>query len=183
MKKILILGDYPLPNETITGGIMRSIYLTVNALSKSYPEYDFHVLTITDEIDKSFELINKNLTIHYVHFPLRNKPILVPKFLSKQLILHEINKIADYFICLAFDSRINFIPVHIWIIPGSVVNHLSGFHIKSLYLEKWMEYEKPLGNIPELVNKLTTNAVDVHRWPVPHARRRSRKELEYHING
>jgi glycosyltransferase involved in cell wall biosynthesis len=91
--KILIFGDYPLPNETITGGIMRSVYLTVNALSKSYPEYDFHVLTITDEIDKSFELINKNLTIHYVHFPLRNKPILVPKFLSKQLILHETNKI------------------------------------------------------------------------------------------
>jgi len=93
MKKILILGDYPLPNETITGGIMRSVYLTANALSNIYPEYNFHVLTITDGIEKSFESINKNLTIHYIHFPLKNKPILVPKFLSKQLILHEINKI------------------------------------------------------------------------------------------
>jgi glycosyltransferase involved in cell wall biosynthesis len=92
-KKILILGDYPLPNETITGGIMRSVYLTTNALSNSYPEYDFHVLTITDGIEKSFESTNKNLTIHYIHFPLRNKPILVPKFLYKQLILYEINKI------------------------------------------------------------------------------------------
>ncbi|MFA5247902.1 MAG: glycosyltransferase family 4 protein [Candidatus Paceibacterota bacterium] len=93
MTRILILGDYPLPNETITGGIMRSVYLTANALSKLCPEYDFHVLTITDGIDKSFVSINKNLAIHYIHFPLRNKPILVPKFLSKQLILHEINKI------------------------------------------------------------------------------------------
>ena len=93
------------------------------------------------------------------------------------------NKIADYFICLAFDSRINFIPVHIWIIPGSVVNHLSGFHIKSSYLEKWMEYEKPLGNIPELVNKLTTNAVDVHWWQVPHARRRSALKIGDHRCG
>ena len=94
MTKILILGDYPLPNETITGGIMRSVYLTTNALSKSYPEYDFHVLTITDGIKKSYNVVdNYNLTIHYIHFPLRNKPILVPKFLSKQLILHEINKL------------------------------------------------------------------------------------------
>jgi glycosyltransferase involved in cell wall biosynthesis len=93
MKKILILGDYPLPEETITGGIMRSVYLTTNALSRLHPDYDFHVLTITDRINNSFESINKNLTIHYIHFPLRNKPILVPKFLSKQLILHEINKI------------------------------------------------------------------------------------------
>jgi len=93
MKKILILGDYPLPNETITGGIMRSVYLTTNALSKSYPEYDFHVLTITDRIEESYNMVINNLTIHYIYFPLRNKPILVPKFLSKQLILHEINKI------------------------------------------------------------------------------------------
>ncbi len=91
--KILILGDYPLPNETITGGTMRSVYLTANALSTIYPDYDFHVLTITDGINESFELINKNLTVHYINFPLRNKPILVPKFLSKQLILHETNKI------------------------------------------------------------------------------------------
>ena len=92
-KKILILGDYPLPNETIIGGIMRSVYLTANALSKSYPEYDFHVLTITDGIKKSYNVVYNNLTIHYISFPLRNKPILVPKFLYKQLILHEISKI------------------------------------------------------------------------------------------
>lgn len=92
-KKILVLGDYPLPNETITGGIMRSVYLTVNALSHLYPEYNFHVLTITDGIDKSYNITINNLTIHYIHFPLRNKPILVPKFFYKQMIMNEIRKI------------------------------------------------------------------------------------------
>jgi len=93
-QKILILGDYPLPNETITGGIMRSVYLTVNTLACLYPKYDFHVLTATDGIKKSYNTINNNLTVHYIAFPLRNKPILVPKFLYKQLILKEINKIT-----------------------------------------------------------------------------------------
>ena len=92
-KKILILGDYPLPNEIINGGIMRSVYLTANALSHLYPEYDFHVLTITDGVAKSYTITTNNLTIHYIAFPLRNKPILVPKFLYKQFILKEINKI------------------------------------------------------------------------------------------
>jgi glycosyltransferase involved in cell wall biosynthesis len=91
--KILILGDYPSPGEIISGGIMRSVYLTANALAKDAPQYDFHVLTATDKIVKNFELINENLTIHYIHFPLRNKPILVPKFLYKQMIINEIRKI------------------------------------------------------------------------------------------
>jgi len=93
MKHILIMGDYPLPNETITGGIMRSVYLTANALSHIYPEYDFHVLTITDEIKKPLVVNINNLTVHYIPFSLRNKPILVPKFIYKQMILKYINKI------------------------------------------------------------------------------------------
>jgi len=71
--KILILGDYPSPGEIISCGIMRSVYLTTNALAKDAPQYDFHVLTITDKIVKNFELIKENLTIHYIYFPLKNK--------------------------------------------------------------------------------------------------------------
>jgi hypothetical protein len=61
------------------------------------------------------------------------------------------NKIADFFICLAFDSRENFTPLHVWIVPGNIVNHLTGFHITPFNMKRWTRYERPLGNISELV--------------------------------
>ena len=51
------------------------------------------------------------------------------------------NKIADYFLCLAFDNRKDLNPKHIWLIPSSVINHLSCATISRSTLEKWTEYE------------------------------------------
>jgi hypothetical protein len=64
------------------------------------------------------------------------------------------NHIADFFICLAFDSRENLIPLHVWIIPGPKVNHLTGFSIRDSALGAWKTFERPLGEIPELTSLL-----------------------------
>ena len=63
----------------------------------------------------------------------------------------EINKNdkCDYFLCIAFDDRENLNPLHVWLIPGDVINHLVCLSItdssKSLY--KWKKYEKSLDKV------------------------------------
>ena len=51
----------------------------------------------------------------------------------------ERNTTADYFFCLAFDNRESLEPVHIWLIPGNVINHLTTLSItnSSRGLAKW----------------------------------------------
>jgi len=51
------------------------------------------------------------------------------------------NKIANYFLCLAFDSRQSLNPKHIWLIPGEKINHLGGLSISESKLPKWEPYE------------------------------------------
>lgn len=59
------------------------------------------------------------------------------------------NKTADYFLCLAFDNREDLNPVHVWLIPGDIVNTKS--HI-SVYIteydnSKWKKYERPIDRV------------------------------------
>lgn len=92
-KKILICTDYPAPNETVTGGIPRSAYSTVQALVKIAPDYNIHIVTLSATITRSTVVTKDNLTIHYLRFPLKNMPIMVPKFLSKIFLLRYIRRI------------------------------------------------------------------------------------------
>ena len=57
------------------------------------------------------------------------------------------NIIADYFICLVFDNREYFNPLHIWLIPGYVLNHLSTASISQSTIHKWDEYELPIDEV------------------------------------
>lgn len=54
------------------------------------------------------------------------------------------NIVADYFLCFAFDNREDLNPLHIWLIPGHVLNHLTGTGISQSTLHKWAEYERPI---------------------------------------
>ena len=51
------------------------------------------------------------------------------------------NQIAEYFLCLAFDNRDNLNPLHIWLIPGHIINHLKHTSIAESTLSKWDEYK------------------------------------------
>ena len=57
------------------------------------------------------------------------------------------NKIADYFLCLAFDNRDNLNPQHIWLLPGKIVNNKVGTSISKSTISKWSEYEQPLDKV------------------------------------
>jgi len=54
------------------------------------------------------------------------------------------NTIADYFCCVAFDNRKDLNILHIWLIPGHVLNHQTSAGISPSTLGKWAEYEKPI---------------------------------------
>ena len=51
------------------------------------------------------------------------------------------NKIADYFLLLAFDNRDDLEPQYQWLIPGRVLNHIkSHTTISPSTIDKWDEY-------------------------------------------
>jgi len=54
------------------------------------------------------------------------------------------NKIADYFLCVAFDNREDLNPEHLWLIPGHVINDRVTITISKSTLHKWAKYEQPI---------------------------------------
>ena len=57
------------------------------------------------------------------------------------------NRVAKYFLCLAFDNRKDLNPEHIWLIPGGLVNHLIGLTISMATLQKWEEYALDISKV------------------------------------
>lgn len=57
------------------------------------------------------------------------------------------NKIADFFLCLAFDNREDLNPLHIWLIPGNIINHLMGASISESTISKWDEYKLDIAKV------------------------------------
>ena len=57
------------------------------------------------------------------------------------------NAIADYFICLAFDNRQDLNPLHLWLIPGQVLNHLTCTSISPSTIHKWDDYRLSIDKV------------------------------------
>ena len=55
------------------------------------------------------------------------------------------NKVPDYFLIIAWDSRENLNPLHIWLIPGKLINHKKILYIgnSTKGINKWKKYSKP----------------------------------------
>jgi len=66
------------------------------------------------------------------------------------------NKIPDYFLCLAFDSRESLTPLHVWLIPVVVLENRVGLWITNSAkgLKRYQKYEKPLDKIISCCNRI-----------------------------
>lgn len=64
------------------------------------------------------------------------------------------NTIADFFLCLAFDTREDLNPLHAWLIPGSKLNHLTGAGISPGTIHKWDEHRLDTVNIEDCCNTI-----------------------------
>ena len=64
------------------------------------------------------------------------------------------NTTADYFLCLAFDNREDLNPIHVWLLPGEMFNHLSGAGICPSTLHRWNEYELDISKVVSCCNTI-----------------------------
>lgn len=64
------------------------------------------------------------------------------------------NKIADYFLCLAFDNRDDLNPQYLWLIPGNILNNNISITISKTTLDKWEQYEQPLDKVISCCNTM-----------------------------
>jgi hypothetical protein len=66
------------------------------------------------------------------------------------------NKTADYFLVLLFNNRDDLEPMHLLLIPGSDVNHLTSTTISSnpTHFAKWAQYERPLDKVVTCCNTM-----------------------------
>jgi len=73
------------------------------------------------------------------------------------------NKIPDYFILIAFDSKENLQPQHIWLIPGSAIinnklfNSRSSFSVSLSTCSKIAQYEKPVEKLECCCQSMATS--------------------------
>lgn len=71
------------------------------------------------------------------------------------------NRIADYFLCLAFDNISSLNPLHVWLFPGDVLNGKAVFRISNINnsLKKWSAFEKSLDSVKIRCIDLKTEGV------------------------
>lgn len=64
------------------------------------------------------------------------------------------NKIADFFLLIAFGNREDLNPVHLWLIPGRDINHLQTTQISKSNLNRWAKYEQSLDKVLACCNEM-----------------------------
>lgn len=64
------------------------------------------------------------------------------------------NQVADHFLCIGFEDRNNLNPIHLWLIPGKVINHKYEIRISKSRLDRWSEYEQPLNRVLTCCNNM-----------------------------
>ena len=87
--KLLILTDYPFPDEVPKGGLKKSIHTVVQELQK-FSNVEVYVATLTNKVTKRTVISSGNLTVIYIPLLLSNCPLLVPSILTNHKIKMEI---------------------------------------------------------------------------------------------
>lgn len=64
------------------------------------------------------------------------------------------NKIADYFLCLAFDNRENLNPMYMWLIPAQDVNKKESISSTITMISKWDKYALNIDKVSACCNVL-----------------------------
>lgn len=64
------------------------------------------------------------------------------------------NQTADYFLCIAFDNRESLTPLHLWLIPGNVINDKQCASVTKTSLAKWDEYTINIDKIFQCCNTM-----------------------------
>ena len=67
------------------------------------------------------------------------------------------NKIADYFLCLAFDNREDLNPMFLWLIPGNEVNNTTGISVSTTTTSRWDKYVLNIDKVSKCCDIIKSN--------------------------
>lgn len=112
--------------------LLSYIYTNVEVMPMNNPGYDF-ICGNGKKIDGKSSCLNKD---GRWRFNIRH------------------NTIADYFLLVAYDDRKDLNPIHSWLIPGHILNHLVMASISPSTIDKWSEYEQPLDKLTICCDKM-----------------------------
>lgn len=106
--------------------VLSHVFKNVKRMPTNNPGYD-----VICNMDKRIDIKSACLTNEY----------------PRWLFTIKRNTIADFFLCLAFDNREDLTPLHVWLIPGSKLNHLIGTSISPPTIHKWDKYKLDITKI------------------------------------
>lgn len=113
--------------------VLSNVFKNVERMPYNTPGYDFIC-------GKGYKIDVKSSTIHkkgkYWQFHIRQ------------------NMCADYFLCIAFDNRENLNPLHLWLLPGNIVNQFRGISIHPSTINKWDEYRLDINRVIKCCNTI-----------------------------
>lgn len=109
--------------------VLSKVFKDVKAMPPNHPGYDF-ICSKGKKIDVKSACIYTR-----------------PKWSGSWNFVINKNKVADFFLCLAFDNRKDLNPLHIWLIPGVIINTLVGAGISESTLPKWDEYKLDINKV------------------------------------
>lgn len=109
--------------------VMRYVFKDVQVMPSGNPGFDI--------------ICNKDRMIDIKssckHFPGNNTPCWMFNI--------NYNTTADYFLLLAFDNREYLNPLHVWLVPGHVLNYKKGTTISETTVGKWDEYKIDINEV------------------------------------
>jgi hypothetical protein len=109
----------------ITERVLSKVFKNVKIMPMQNPGYDF-VCYHDKKIDVKSACLSEEKTNREEVWHFRIKK----------------NKIADYFLCLGFDNRQKLNPIHLWLIPGNLINKHSSLRISDNIFSDFSGWEK-----------------------------------------
>ena len=76
---------------------------------------------------------------------------------SKWSFFINYNTIVDFFILIAFDNRTDLNPLHLWMIPGSELNHQTSAQIRPSTIHKWDKWKRDINDAQLCCTELKSN--------------------------
>lgn len=120
-----------------------SMYLGVHVAERVLSKV-FKDVEIMPYGNQGYDFIcNKGMKIDVKSSTLRISEVRAPLWFFN--INH--NKVADYFLCLAFDNRESLTPLHLWLVPAKAINHMHSATISMTTVDRWKEYELDINKV------------------------------------
>lgn len=113
----------------VAENVLKSVFKNVEQMPPNYPGYDF--------------ICNNGYRVNVKCSCLTYKKWKAPRW----NFYINMNKDTDYFLFLAFDNREDLNPMHIWLIPGDIVNCFSGVGATINTIGKWDEYKLDIDKV------------------------------------